>query len=253
VVINDEDEAAAVRHRLLPRDRIHSMPGIGVDREQYDPAVVSEAEIARVRGELGLAATAPLFLMVGEFNPGKRHVDALQALAKMARKDAHLAFAGSGPQLGRVRQLAGALGVEERVHFLGFRRDIPALVRASAAVLLPSVREGLPRCVMEALCLEVPVIGTNIRGTRELLQGGAGLLVEIGDVSALSGAMAWVVEHADEARSMGRLGRAQMAARDLQRILALHEALYAEALGGGWQAGGVRPEAREQVGSRHEA
>ena len=62
------------------------------------------------------------------------------------------------------RKLARALGVADRVHFLGHRPDIPALVRASVAVLLPSEREGLPRSVMEALSLGVPVVGTRIRG-----------------------------------------------------------------------------------------
>lgn len=60
------------------------------------------------------------------------------------------------------------------VHFLGRRRDIPVLMRASVATLIASAQEGLPNCVRESLCMETPVIGTEIRGTRDLLVDGNG-------------------------------------------------------------------------------
>jgi glycosyltransferase involved in cell wall biosynthesis len=83
---------------------------------------------------------------------------------------------------------------------------------------------------MESLSLQVPVIGTDIRGTRDLLQDGGGILVRLGDTEALTQAMLWVVTHAQETEDMGRLGREQMAAYDVQEIVALHRVLYDEAL-----------------------
>jgi glycosyltransferase involved in cell wall biosynthesis len=231
VVINRDDEAAAIRHRLVPRSRLHYMPGIGVDRDLYNPSMVSEPQRQAIQQELGLDAASRLFLMIAEFIPRKRHVDAVRAFASLSRSDAHLAFAGTGPEMEAIQRLTRQEGVADRVHFLGFRRDIPALTRASVAVLLPSTQEGLPRSIMEALCLEVPVIGTNIRGTRELLAEGAGFLVEVGDVPGLARAMRWVLDHPEETDAMGRLGREQMAAYAEDRIVELHDALYAEALG----------------------
>lgn len=231
VVINREDEQAANRHRFLPPNRVRYMPGIGVDTAVLRPEAVSPEAVAAVRLELGLAAEDRLLLMIAEFNPGKRHRETLQAFARLGRSDVHLAFAGLGPLETKMQSLARELGVEERVRFLGWRSDIPALIRASVATLLPSEREGLPRSVMESLALGVAVVGTDIRGIRDLLVDGGGLLVPVGDVERLAAAMATLVDRPDVAAAMGRQGREQVIAFDVRGVVKLHEALYYEVLG----------------------
>jgi glycosyltransferase involved in cell wall biosynthesis len=79
---------------------------------------------------------------------------------------------------------------------------------------------------MESLALETPVIGTDIRGTQELLTGDCGLLVEVGDIEGLAEAIAWVLEHPEDANIMGKRGRERASQYDLRYILELHEALY---------------------------
>lgn len=231
VVINQEDQEAARRYGLVPPDRVVFMPGIGVDTALYDPARVSEQEVAEIRSGLGLSPDDRLFLMVAEFNPGKRHRDALNGFALLGNRKTHLAFAGEGRLRKEIEALARTLGIAGRVHFLGLRKDIPALIRASTATLLPSEREGLSRSVMESLCLEVPVIGADARGVRDLLEGGCGLLVPVGDTAALAKAMERVLLSPVEAARMGRNGRQKMAAFDTRHIIELHEQLYARALG----------------------
>jgi glycosyltransferase involved in cell wall biosynthesis len=230
VVINREDQEAAEHYNIVPPNRVHYIPGIGVDTQRYRPEAVSPAEVQRVRGEIGLKPEDKFFLMVARFSPGKRHRDALQAFSQLLHAKAHLVFAGTGPLMSKMQALAEDLGVRQRVHFLGHRRDIPALIRASVAVLLPSEREGLSRSAMESLSLEVPVVGTDIRGIRSLLEGGCGLLVKVGNVEGLAKALAWVMDHPHETQAMGRRGRDRMAAYDLRRILAFHETLYDEVL-----------------------
>ena len=83
---------------------------------------------------------------------------------------------------------------------------------------------------MEALSLGVPVIGTDIRGTRDLIGDGAGYLYPVSDVDALSAAMARVLERPDEAIRMAGQGRARMAGYDIRHVLRLHEDLYLRAL-----------------------
>jgi len=134
--------------------------------------------------------------------------------------------------LDQMKQLATSLGIVDRVRFLGFRKDVPALVQSSVATLLPSEQEGLPRTVMESMCQGVPVIASCIRGVTDLLRDGRGLMVPVGDIPALTNAMAWVLDHPDEAQAMGERGRSVMAAYDLSHILELHEDLYDEALAG---------------------
>ena len=79
---------------------------------------------------------------------------------------------------------------------------------------------------MEAMSLAVPVIGSNIRGTRDLLSAGGGLLVAVGDIGGLARAMEWILDNPDKAREMGRRGRAALDKYDLQSILQLHEVMY---------------------------
>ena len=231
VVINREDVAAVHRWRFPGRARTLYMPGIGVDTSFYDPARVSSDEVAGVRQELGLAPGQALLLIVGELNPGKRHRDAVAALAASGRPQLVLACAGVGPLAAEIEEQARTLGVGERVRLLGFRRDVPALLRASIGLVLPSEREGLPRCIMEASCLERPVIATRIRGVTELVTPATGILTEVGDVAALAAAMARLVDHPQEAAALGRAGPAAMRPFDLKHVLALHDELYDRVLG----------------------
>lgn len=230
VVINRTDEQAALRYRLAPPERVWYMPGIGVDLTRYCPDSVAETEVAALRQRLGIAPNKALFLMIAEFIPRKRHTDALRAFAQLGRQDAHLALAGDGPLLDPMRRLANDLGIAERTHFLGYRRDIPVLLRAATALVLPSQQEGLPRSILEALALGVPVIGSDIRGVRDLLADGAGLLVPVGDVAGLARAMRRLIDDETAVRAMAQRGLEQAKRYDLQRIIALHDQLYAAAL-----------------------
>lgn len=226
VVINRDDEQAA-RRWPVPVVR---MPGIGVDLRRYDPVQVKAEAVTAVRAELRLAPAQPLLVMVAELNPGKRHADALASMASCGRPDVVLACAGVGPEEESLRARASALGIAHRVRWLGWRRDVPVLIRAAAALLLPSEREGLPRCVMEACCLERPVIGTRIRGTEELVSDANGVLVEVGDIEAIAAAIRRIVDDPADAADMGRAGRRAMEPFDIGRVLAAHDRLYAELL-----------------------
>jgi glycosyltransferase involved in cell wall biosynthesis len=230
VTMNQDDFEAARRFASLPTERVRYMPGIGVDLDRYRPSTIGASSIEGLRRELGLAPNETVFTMVAEFIHRKRHEDAIRAFGKMANDRAHLLLAGNGPLVPTMRELASSLGLEDRVHFLGFRDDIPTLMRASRAVLLVSAQEGLPRSVMEALCLEVPVIGTRVRGTKDLLDSEHGILVELGDVDGIARALDWAAAHPDRCQEMGRRGRRAMRPYDVRNIIAEHESLYAEAL-----------------------
>lgn len=230
IVINREDERLARRLRLAGSGRLCYMPGIGVDLEAYSRANVSDAQVRAVRTELGLGERDHLFLIVAALMPGKRHRDALRALAELGREDIHLALAGVGPQFDSLRHLADTLGVSSQVHLLSRRNDIPVLLAASKALILPSEREGLPRSVLEAMALGTPVIGARIRGTAELLEQGTGILVEVGDMPALARAMEWVVENHDEAAALAQRAQRRVRRYALPRLLELHEELYEQLL-----------------------
>jgi glycosyltransferase involved in cell wall biosynthesis len=231
VVVNREDEEAAKRLRLVPSERVRRISGTGLNIDRFNCNTIAKAEVMRVRQEMGLLPETPLFLCVAEFIPRKHPQDILKAFARLARPETCLAFAGDGQMTGQMQKLASELGVQNQVRFLGLRKDIPTLVHAAIATILASDLEGLPNCVMESLCMETPVIGTDIRGTRDLLEEGCGLLVKVGDIEAIAAAMAWILDHPAEARIMGKKGRERIAEYDLKHIVKRYEDLFVEALG----------------------
>lgn len=190
IVINEEDRRAALHYGFVPPQRLTHIPGVGLDLKRWSPDSVSVAGIGELYEELGVEREDELFLMVAEFNPGKRHRDALDALAKTGRRDFHLAFAGKGPLESAMKARAEKLGISSRVHFLGQRSDIPLLMLASRATVLPSEREGLNRSVMESIALGIPVLGADARGIRDLVtEPSRGALYPVGNSAALAAAM----------------------------------------------------------------
>ncbi len=225
VLINRDDARAARRHRISRGGSLY-IPGIGIDTDRYAPASVTPEQVASFRASLHLAPDDVLFGVVAYMDPDKRHEDIIWALHQLRRSYVHLALAGDGPQMDELRNLVHQLGLARQVHFLGHCSQIPVLLRACRAKILSSVREGLPRSVMEAMSLEVPVIGSDVRGICDLLEEGGGLLVPPQSVTAFSRAMAWMVDHPQEAQAMGVCARQIVKCYDVKRILSMYEALY---------------------------
>jgi glycosyltransferase involved in cell wall biosynthesis len=231
VVITPSDEAVARRLKLVPPAGLFYMPGVGIDLEQFSPARVSPDDVQRIRDELKLGPGDKIVTMVAEFTRNKRHRDVIEAFARLNRPDIHLALVGEGAHRSEVEAQVAQLRLTKTIHFLGYRRDVPALFRAATCATLTSRREGLPRSVMEALCLETPVVGSNARGISDLLAGGGGIIVPLGDTAKLADGIRELADNAEKARKMGAAGRRSMTPYSLQNVLALHEQLYRRALG----------------------
>jgi glycosyltransferase involved in cell wall biosynthesis len=127
----------------------------------------------------------PLVLVPARLHEQKGHRYLLRAIVEIP--GAHFALAGDGPERAALEAQAHDLGIEERVSFLGYRDDVGALLSACDLVVLPSLYEGLPVALLEAMAAQRPVIATRIGGTDELVASGrTGLLVEPRDPVALA-------------------------------------------------------------------
>ena len=230
IVMNREDFSAAQTHRIVPPEHLTLMPGIGVDLSKYSAASVTAEQIAAVRRELGLAPEDKYILMVAEFIPRKRHQDAIEALALTAEPQLHLVFAGSGPTMDEMRKLTASKRVQSRCHFAGHRNDIPVLLKGASAMLLPSQQEGLPRSIMEAMVMGVPVIGTNIRGTQDLLENGCGTLFDVGDTKELAQVLTELSASNPKFAVFALQAEKKVQNYNLVELLQLHENLYKKLL-----------------------
>jgi glycosyltransferase involved in cell wall biosynthesis len=231
VVVNREDETAALINHLIPKNNVQRIPGTGVNFDRFNPDGISEEQVVILRQELGLGAGDRFFLSVAELIPRKRIEDILQAFAKLADPTAHLVLAGQGPMLDKLQALGIQLGISANVHFLGQRSDIPVLLKAASALILVSQHEGLPNCVIESLYCRTPVIGSDIGGTRDLLQGGSGLLVGVGEIASLTESMRWILNNPTEAIVMAEQGRRAVRDYGIPEVLHQYEVLYQTVLG----------------------
>ena len=156
----------------------------GIDLAQY----VAPLSSAEAKQRLGLPADARTAGVAASLIPRKGHRFLLEALHNMkaTSEPIHLLLAGEGPLETELRGQVRELGLSERVHFLGFRRDIPEIVCAMDVFVLPSLKEGLSIAVMEAMALEKPVVCSAIAGLPEVVRDGkTGFLVPPGESAAL--------------------------------------------------------------------
>jgi hypothetical protein len=147
--------------------------------------------------------------------PLKGHETGIRAVARLVRSgvETDLWLCGDVPSgvspafYHSMQQLASELGVQERVHLLGYRDDIESVMARSDIVLLPSHTEGLPRSLMEAMALARPVIATRVGGIPELVRDGIdGILIDPGDVEALARAVHTLSDPLTR-RQMGQAGQ----------------------------------------------
>ena len=218
LVANTRDIAAYIVRGGWPAARVHYLPNF--------VAVTPAAPVARAA--LDTPADAPLALALGRLHPNKGFDVLLEAVAQVPRLQLWLAGAGDDGAALAVR--AAAPDLAGRVHFLGWRDDVPALLAAADVLVVASRIEPLGNVVIEAWAAGVPVVATASAGPRALIgDGRSGLLVPVEDADALAGALERVVADRGLAAALVEGGRAAYAAEFAQeRVVALYRDFLAK-------------------------
>jgi glycosyltransferase involved in cell wall biosynthesis len=179
---------------------------------RYTPPAPDDVTL---REELRLAPRDRLLLAVGNLYPVKGHRYLVEALALLHRRHplAHVAIAGRGEEGDALMSRARALGIADHVHLLGLRSDIPALLAAADISVLPSLSEGLPMALLEAMFAARPIVASQVGEVGTALAAGeAGLLVPPGDPAALADALDRLLSDAALARQLGERAARRAAA-----------------------------------------
>jgi glycosyltransferase involved in cell wall biosynthesis len=193
----------------IPPEKLAMIPSGIADEEPPDVAP------AEVRVGLGLEPGCPLILFAGRLAEQKG-VDTLLSsldLLQHVRPDLRTLIVGEGPLRGKLEETARAFRLLEdrKVSFLGHREDVPRLLAASDVLVLPSLYEGLPNVVLEAMKFRKPVVATAAPGTTEVVADGVtGLLVPLRDPVNLARAIRRVIEEDGLARTLGEAGWARV-------------------------------------------
>lgn len=157
--------------------------GIGIN-----PARLSQPDArSDIRQELQLHKDAFLCISVGELNENKNHQVVIKALGQLKDPDIHYVICGKGNQLENLKTLAKEQGVQNNVHFLGYRLDVVNLCKQADVFLFPSHREGLGVAPLEAMFCGIPLITSRIRGPVDFMkEGKTGYLSDPDDVNSFA-------------------------------------------------------------------
>lgn len=189
ICINHEDYETAKRLKLVRTGLIKEIHGIGIDTEKYKRSEEDKPLIEDMKRELGIKEGQKVVGFVGRLIEAKGIKEFLEMAEGILekRKDVVFIVVGYGPLEGYVRKFIEENGLEDNVLFLGFRKDVDKLMKLFDVFVLPTwYPEGMPRTILEAMAMGIPVVTTNVRGCRELVEDGKnGYLVEVGDARGL--------------------------------------------------------------------
>jgi glycosyltransferase involved in cell wall biosynthesis len=162
-----------------------------------------------LRNTLTGSVERPIILTLARLDKQKGHPYLLKAAAQVP--EALFLLVGDGPERASLENLAQQLGIAGRVLFLGYRQDIPDLLSICDMMVLPSLYEGLPLSILEAMAAGKPVIATNIGGTNEaVIDGETGLLVPPADPPALAAAIRKLIGNPLLAGKLAAAGKAEV-------------------------------------------
>lgn len=200
VTINTEDYEFA--KKKIHAKSICYIPGIGINCSKFETTQIDRMEKRR---SLGIPSESIVLLSVGELNGNKNHEVVLRALAAIDNDTVHYVIAGLGVLTEHLRSLAKELGIENRVHLLGFRKDIPELLKMADVFCFPSYREGMPVSALEAMAAGLPLVASSIRGVVDCCKPDlTGYLCDPSSVSDFSEGILSLLCDGAKRREMGK-------------------------------------------------
>lgn len=172
ILINKEDYCLAKKKFKKCKD-IQYVPGVGIDENKFD-IKMTKKEKTELRKSLGLKDTDFVMIYPAELSNRKRQIWLINTVSTLLKEDEniHLLLPGKDSLNGQCQKLVRELNLEDQIHFLGFRKDIPKLLKISDLSVSSSRQEGLPVNIMEAMYVGLPIVASDCRGNRDLVKNG---------------------------------------------------------------------------------
>ncbi len=221
---------AMIKDNRLEPEKIVSIP-TGVDLRRFDSGLGGSA----VREEFGIGPDIPLVGTVGIIRSEKGHFYFVKAAQRILEEKSGVRFliVGNEPKGDTVRRQIKELGLEKEIIMAGLRDDIPQILAALNIFVLPSLKEGVPQGVAQALAMKKAVVATAVGGVPELIENGrTGILVPPRDVEALAEAILELLNDKEKAKRLGENGRHLIEEKfSLEEMVEKIESLYCDLLG----------------------
>ena len=215
----------------VPRSKLVVTPN-GVDTDRFAPHPQFRTE---VRGEYGIPEGAQVVGTVGRLERVKAQGDLLRVVSELEPRwpDLHLLIVGEGSERTSLEAQISELGISERVHLPGFRPDVEKAFAAMDVFCLPSLSEGMPNALLQAMASGLPAVATEVGGNSEVIKSGVnGFLTPPGDLYELVRQVEALLRDGELASRMGAAARQQVERTFSARsFVAQHQALYREVAG----------------------
>ena len=235
ITINTDDYKVALEKCIIPYGRVVYIKGVGVDMHLFDPATVEKHVLEMYKKKFRINKEDFVVISVAELIKRKNLNDIIVAVHNLSRKSVpvKLLMVGNGVLEKEIQEFIRANEMTTNVTMLGRRSDVKELLSISHVLCMTSLHEGLPKAIMEAMAMAIPVVAYNIRGVRDLVVNGkTGFLVPFKDVEALTEKILYLYSHPDFAKSMGKKGRESIEKEfSLDVVLKQMKDLYEEILG----------------------
>ncbi len=229
ITMNREDYEAAKKFKLKKGGKVYFVHGVGITLEDFQGMQEHRSE---KRKELGLQEDDIAFISMGDLVPRKNYGVAIRAIAKANNPRLHYFICGRGGQLEELQALARELGVEDQIHFLGFRTDVKELLAAADGFLFTTLQEGLPRSMMEAMASGLPCIASKIRGNVDLIEDGkGGYLCPSTDADAFAEAIKLIADSVEVRQQMREYNLERIKEFDISVVEKEIRGIYEEVLG----------------------
>ncbi len=224
ITINQEDYRRAQKH--IHAGRLAYVPGVGVDTGRF----VSAGDPGEKRRELGFEEKDFLLLTVAEMTENKNHMTVLKALAERKGQKGfeklHYLIVGRGETRPKLEDAAKSLGIEDHVHFLGYRTDAAAIYGCCDLFVFMPFREGLSVALMEAMSSGMAIVCTRIRGNTDLVEDGVSGVFCENDPKALAEKIGALMDDPQRRHALGRGARERAKLFDSGNVHARMRELY---------------------------
>ncbi|OZM57479.1 hypothetical protein CIB95_08475 [Lottiidibacillus patelloidae] len=207
IVINDEDYNQAIT--FINPKKVQLIHGIGIDINRFLSETVSANKKA-IKSKLKIPTEKKVLIHLAEFNRNKSQIDLIEAakIMKEVRHDFIFLLVGEGHLREKMETIIAEEKLSNYVKTLGFRTDIVDLLSISTIGLNVSLREGLPRSIMEMMLLKLPVVATNIRGNRDLVKHKkSGFLVPVQSPQEIARYCQVLLDNSEMRKAFGRNGK----------------------------------------------
>jgi glycosyltransferase involved in cell wall biosynthesis len=207
-----------------------------IDLEIFTSSVSFHNNKALIENQLEIGSDQNIVSIIGRLTSQKGHRYFLESAGRVLEvfPEARFLIIGDGPLREELEGLSLSLGIAQAVRFLGYRQDVATLMSMSDVIVMPSLREGLPYVLLEALALARPVVGTPVGGIPEVVKHGeTGFLVPPKDSESLAEAVIQILRNPKEAAKLGERGR-ELVSREfnVETMVRKTAAVYTEVLSG---------------------